>query len=88
MMDVKEKILQVMRNRASHEEKIFGGRYPLTMATWNLRLAMEGAFPGEEWKSADLRKVLTEMAKEGLVSKDSYRSRIGQAVWKLEVRDA
>lgn len=88
MMDVKAKILQVMRARAAQEEKIFGGRYPLTMATWNLRLAMEVEFPGEEWKSAELRKVLIEMAKEGWVSKDSYRSRIGQAVWKLEARDA
>ena len=87
-MDVKAKILQVMRARAAQEEKILGGRYAFTMATWNLRLAMETAFPDEEWKSAELRKVLTELAKEGLVSKDTYRSRIGQAVWKLEVRDA
>ncbi|HDR2893451.1 TPA: eaa protein [Enterobacter asburiae] len=88
MMDVKAKILQVMRARAAQEEKALGGRYAFTMATWNLRLAMEAAFPDAEWKSAELRKVLAELAMEGQVSKDTYRSRIGQAVWKLEVRDA
>lgn len=87
-MDVKAKVLQVMRTRAAHEEKVLGGRYTFSMATLNLRLAMESAFPEEEWTCAELRKVLTEMAMEGLVSKDAYRSRIGQASWKLEVRDA
>ncbi|MEG5661375.1 eaa protein [Enterobacter bugandensis] len=88
MMEVKAKILQVMRARAAQEERVLGGRYTFTMATWKLRLAMEAAFPDEEWKSAELRKVLAELAVEGQVSKDTYRSRIGQAVWKLEVRDA
>ncbi|MHC1795884.1 eaa protein [Escherichia coli] len=88
MMDVKAKILHVMRARAAREEIVLGGRYAFTMATWNLRLAMEAEFPDEEWKSAELRKVLAELAMEGQVSKDTYRSRIGQAVWKLEVRDA
>ncbi|TJH96665.1 eaa protein, partial [Escherichia coli] len=27
-----------------------------------------------------------ELAKDGTVSKDTYASRIGQAVWRLEVR--
>ncbi|ELF9189662.1 eaa protein [Salmonella enterica] len=88
MMDVKAKILHVMRARTAREEIVLGGRYAFTMATWNLRLAMEAEFPDEEWKSAELRKVLAELAMEGQVSKDAYRSRIGQAVWKLEVRDA
>lgn len=87
-MDVKAKVLQVMRARAVLEEKVLGGRYAFTMATWSLRLAMEDAFPEDEWESADLRKILTELAAEGIVSKDTYRSRIGQAVWRLEVRDA
>ena len=56
------------------------------LATWNLRLAMEKEFPDEEWRSADLRKILMELAKDGAVSKDTYASRIGQAVWRLEVR--
>ncbi|MFY7420168.1 eaa protein [Enterobacter cloacae complex sp. IR5428] len=87
-MDDKSKVLQVMRDRAAQEEKVFGGRYPVRMATWSLRLAMEDRFPDEEWKSAELRKILTEMAKEGLVTKDLGHSRIGQAVWRLEKRDA
>lgn len=87
-MDTKEKILQVMQARASQEEKVFGGRYPVRMATWNLRLAMEARFPDEDWTSAELRKILTEMAKDGLVTKDAEHSRIGQAVWRLEKRDA
>lgn len=87
-MDTKEKILQVMQARASQEEKALGGRYPVRMATWNLRLAMEAKFPDEEWTSAELRKILTEMAKDGLVTKDAEHSRIGQAVWMLEKRDA
>ncbi|HFU9919776.1 TPA: eaa protein, partial [Escherichia coli] len=51
-----------------------------------LRLAMEKEFPDEEWRSADLRKILMELAKDGTVSKDTHASRIGQAVWRLEVR--
>ncbi|MGM7454207.1 hypothetical protein [Escherichia albertii] len=46
----------------------------------------EKEFPDEEWRSADLRKILMEMAKDGTVSKDTHASRIGQAVWRLEVR--
>lgn len=57
-----------------------------TRPTWNLRLAMEKEFPDEEWRSADLRKILMELAKNGTVSKDTHASRIGQAVWRLEVR--
>ncbi|EGN0098042.1 eaa protein [Salmonella enterica] len=86
MMDVKEKVLQVMRSRAALQDKALGGKYPFRMATWNLRLAMEKEFPDEEWRSADLRKILMELAKDGAVSKDTYASRIGQAVWRLEVR--
>lgn len=40
-MDVKEKVLQVMRSRAALQDKALGGEYPFRMATWNLRLAME-----------------------------------------------
>ncbi|HCO7710103.1 TPA: eaa protein [Escherichia coli] len=86
MMDVKEKVLQVMRSRAALQEKALGGEYPFTIATWNLRLAMEKEFPDEEWRSADLRKILMELAKDGTVSKDTHASRIGQAVWRLEER--
>ena len=35
MMDVKEKVLQVMRSRAALQEKALGGEYPFTIATWN-----------------------------------------------------
>lgn len=87
-MDAKLKILQVMQAKAAQEEKSLGGRYPVRMATWNIRMAMEAQFPDEEWTSAELRKILTEMAKDGLVTKDARHSRIGQAVWRLEVRDA
>lgn len=86
MMDVKEKVLQVMRSQAALQDKALGGEYPFRMATWSLRLAMEKEFPDEEWHSADLRKILMEMAKDGTVSKDIHASRIGQAVWRLEVR--
>ncbi|EGI41111.1 Eaa protein [Escherichia coli TA280] len=86
IMDVKEKVLQVMRSRAALREKALGGEYPFTIATWNLRLAMEKEFPDEEWRSADLRKILMEMAKDGTVSKDTHASRIGQAVWRLAAR--
>ena len=74
------------RSRAALQDKTLGGEYPFRIATWNLRLAMEKEFPDEEWRSADLRKILMELAKGGTVSKDTYASRIGQAVWRLEVR--
>lgn len=85
MSDVKSKIMQVLIEGAAQQEKWAHGHYPYRMATWNIRCAMERKFPGVEWKSADLRKELIELAKEGLVSKDEYHSRIGQAVWRLEV---
>lgn len=87
-MDIKAKVLHVMQARAALEEKTLGGRYTFRMATWNLRLAMEAEYPDEEWTSAELRKVLTDMAKDGCVTKDKGYSRIGQAVWRLEKRDA
>ncbi len=33
MMDVKEKVLQVMRSRAALQDKALGGKYPFRMAT-------------------------------------------------------
>lgn len=85
-MDVKDKVLSVMRKRKSIEEEALGIFRKFSVATWNLRLSMVNEFPDEEWSSADLRKILMEMAKDGTVSKDTHASRIGQAVWRLEVR--
>lgn len=76
------------RERRAEKQAQWKAANPLLVgvATWNLRLAMEKEFPDEEWRSADLRKILMELAKDGAVSKDTYASRIGQAVWRLEVR--
>ncbi|HBW3023139.1 TPA: eaa protein [Klebsiella aerogenes] len=86
MNSVKDKIMQVMKEGAAQQDATLGSGFPFRLATWNIRSAMERKFPGVEWKSADLRKELVELAKEGLVSKDEYHSRIGQAVWRLEVK--
>lgn len=86
MNDVKSKIMQVMKEGAEQQKLWAHGDYAYRMATWNIRCAMERKFPGVEWKTADLRKELIELAKEGLVSKDEYHSRISQAVWRLEVK--
>ncbi|HHG1645035.1 TPA: eaa protein [Klebsiella pneumoniae] len=86
MSDVKSKIMQVMTEGADQQRQWAQGEYPFRMATWNIRCAMERKFPGIEWKSADLRKELIELAKEGLVSKCPHESRIGQSVWRLEVK--
>ena len=86
MSSVKEKIMQVMIEGADDQRRWAHGEYPFRMATWNIRCAMERKFPGVEWKSADLRKELMELAKEGLVSKCPHESRIGQAVCRLEVK--
>ncbi|HBU7546864.1 TPA: eaa protein [Klebsiella aerogenes] len=86
MNSVKDKIMQVMKEGAAQQDSTLGRGFPFRLATWNIRSAMERKFPGVEWKSADLRKELVELAKEGLVSKDEYHSRIGQAVWRLEVK--
>lgn len=86
MSGVKEKIMQVMIEGADDQRRWTHGEYPFRMATWNIRCAMERKFPGVEWKSADLRKELMELVKEGLVSKCPHESRIGQAVWRLEVK--
>lgn len=86
MNSVKEKIMQVMTEGADDQSRWAHGEYPFRMATWNIRCAMERKFPGVEWKSADLRKELMELVKEGLASKCPHESRIGQAVWRLEVK--
>ncbi len=86
MSDVKTKIMQVMTEAAAQQDTTLGSGYPFRMATWNIRCAMERKFPVVEWKSADLRKALIELAKDGLVSKCPHESRIGQAVWRLEVK--
>lgn len=86
MIDVKSKIMQVMTEGADQQRQWAQGEYPFRMATWNIRCAMERKFPGIEWKSADLRKEPIELAKEGLVSKCPHESRIGQAVWRLEMK--
>ncbi|HHT2833861.1 TPA: eaa protein [Klebsiella aerogenes] len=86
MNSVKDKIMQVMKEGAAQQDATLGSGFPFRLATWNIRSAMERKFPGVEWKSADLRKELVEVAKEGLVSKDEYHSRIGQAVWRLEAK--
>lgn len=86
MNSVKDKIMQVMTEGANQQKQWAHGEYPYRMATWNIRCAMERKFPGVEWKSAELRKALIELAKEGMVSKCPHESRIGQAVWRLEVR--
>lgn len=59
-----------------------------TLSAWLPEYPMrDGAqIPWVEWRSADLRKELIELAKEGLVSKCPHESRIGQAVWRLEVK--
>lgn len=86
MSSVKDKIMQVLIEGAAQQEQWANGKYPYRMATWSIRCAMERKFPEVEWKSAELRKELIELAKDGLVSKDEYHSRIGQAVWRLEVK--
>ncbi|WP_417639586.1 eaa protein [Klebsiella aerogenes] len=86
MNSIKDKIMQVMKEGAAQQDATLGSGFPFRLATWNIHSAMERKFPGVEWKSADLRKELVELAKEGLVSKDEYHSRIGQAVWRLEVK--
>lgn len=65
MSDVKSKIMQVMTDAAALQDATLGSGYPFRMATWNIRCAMERKFPGVEWRSADLRKELIELAKEG-----------------------
>lgn len=84
MSDVKDKIMQVLIEGAAQQEKWARGHYPYRMATWNICCAMERKFPGWEWKSADLRKELIGLDKDGVVSKCPYESRIGQAVWRLK----
>lgn len=84
MNDIKAKIMQVITEGAAQQDSTLGSGYPFRMATWNIRCAMERKFPGVEWKSTDLRKELIELAKDGLVSKCPYESRIGQAVWILK----
>ncbi|EBJ1244386.1 eaa protein [Salmonella enterica subsp. enterica serovar Reading] len=83
-MDVKDKVLYVMRKRKSIEEETLGIFRKFSVATWSLRLSMVNEFPDDEWTAAKLRKVLISLCKDGLVSKDLNNSRIGNSVWILE----
>lgn len=82
-MDVKDKVLYVMRKRKSIEEQLgICGKF--SVATWSLRLSMVNEFPDDEWTTEKLRKVLISLCRDGLVSKDLNNSRIGNSVWILE----
>ena len=83
-MDVKDKVLSVMRKRKSIEEETLGICRKFSVATWNLRLSMVNEFPDDEWTAAKLRKVLISLCKDGIVSNDLNKSRIGNSVWILE----
>ncbi|HBE6550830.1 TPA: eaa protein [Escherichia coli] len=83
-MDVKDKVLYVMRKRKSIEEETLGICRKFSVAPWSLRLSMVNEFPDDEWTAAKLRKVLVSLCKESLVSKDLNNSRIGNSVWILE----
>lgn len=83
-MDVKDKVLYVMRKRKSIEEEALGIFRKFSVATWSLRLSMVNEFPDDEWTAAKLRKVLISLCNDGLVSKDLNNSRIGNSVWILE----
>lgn len=83
-MDVKDKVLYVMRKRKSIEEEKLGIFRKFSVATWNLRLSMVREFPDDEWTAAKLRKVLISLCNDGVVSKDLNNSRIGNSVWILE----
>lgn len=82
-MDMKDKVLYVMRKRKSIEEEL-GIFRKFSVATWSLRLSMVNEFPDDEWKAAKLRKIMISLCKDGLVSKDLNNSRIGNSVWILE----
>lgn len=82
-MDVKDKVLYVMRKRKSIEEEL-GICHKFSVATWSLRLSMVNEFPDDEWTAAKLRKILISLCKDGRVSKDLNNSRIGNSVWILE----
>ena len=82
-MDVKDKVLYVMRKRKSIEEEL-GICRKFSVATWSLRLSMVNEFPDDEWIAAKLRKVLISLCNDGIVSKDLNNSRIGNSVWILE----
>ena len=83
-MDVKDKVLYVMRKR-KYKDVALGICRKFSVATWSLRLSMVNEFPDDEWTAAKLRKVLISLCKDGLVSKDLNNSRIGNSVWILEV---
>ena len=83
-MDVKDKVLYVMRKRKSIDEEALGIFRKFSVATWSLRLSMVNEYPDDEWTSAKLRNVLISLCKDGIVSKDLNNSRIGNSVWVLE----
>lgn len=82
-MDVKDKVLYVMRKRKTIEEAL-GISRKFSVATWSLRLSMVNEFPDDEWTAAKLRKFLISLCKDGFVSKDLNNSRIGNSVLILE----
>lgn len=83
-MDVKDKVLYVMRKRKSIEEEALGIFRKFSVATWSLRLSMVNEFPDDELTAEKLRRVLISLCKDGIVSKDLNNSRIGNSVWILE----
>lgn len=81
-MKVTDKIMRVFHEEKISQVKWAHGEYPVRLATHSIRTRLSWIYPSEEWFCYDLRKVLSQLEKEGKVIKDP-QSRRGQAVWRL-----
>ena len=80
--ELERQVLSIMRIEQQEYWRWSRGEYYHSMPTFLIKDHYNRANPENETDSATLRKLLTDMAKRGLVEK-CYRSRIGQAFWTL-----
>jgi len=80
--ELERQVLSIMRIDQQGYWRQSGGEYYHSMPTFLIKDHYNLVNPENETDSATLRKLLTDMAKRGLVEK-CYRSRIGQAFWTL-----
>ncbi|UIL51545.1 hypothetical protein LZU96_15100 [Pantoea agglomerans] len=80
--ELERQVLSIMRIEQQEYWRWSRGEYYHSMPTFLIKDHYNRTNPENETDSATLRKLLTDMAKRGLVEK-CYRSRIGQAFWTL-----
>lgn len=72
-----QEIIDIFNERQRQSDIVFSPwKERVTIATWSMRIAL-----GEKYTCAELRKIMDKMPE---IERDPYRSRRGNAVWRMK----